>query len=135
MFQISTSKMFVILMLLHLLADFPLQTIGNPSIANLKCRDWWLDYFKGDKKALEPYKDDYKVMLIIHGFIWSAITFFPMWTTAQALIPMAALLLGNTIIHAYIDNAKANWRCLSLVADQSLHVLQIIMALIVWRCL
>ena len=44
---------------------------------------------------------------------------------------MNNVFIGNTIIHAVVDNLKANKLKINLVVDQSIHILQIIITYII----
>lgn len=39
-----------------------------------------------------------------------------------------ALFVGNAIIHALVDDAKANMRVINLITDQTIHVAQILIS-------
>ena len=110
------------MLFLHLIDDYKIQGI----LANLKQREWWKE------NAPNPlYKNDYKVALIEHGFSWAFTISLPFLYVA---ITQNNLALGifviinyfvNALIHAFIDNLKANEHIISLTTDQLLHWIQI----------
>jgi hypothetical protein len=67
--------------------------------------------------------------LLIHSFVWSAITFAPVLWMTESGLGIVFCMLVNTGLHAWIDHAKANELALSLVDDQMLHIVQIGMTL------
>ena len=81
------------------------------------------------------YKNDYKVALICHSLSWSIMISLPLILYVLLTINteryyiyeiyFAIIILSNTIIHAYVDNLKANKHCINLVQDQLSHVAQI----------
>ena len=124
-------NLFILLFLVHCIDDFVLQPI---CLSKLKQQDWWLKNVPNqprDKNNKKLYRNDYKMALAIHAFEWSAslsviLMFFnaPDWFIGVAFIV-------NGIIHMYVDDAKANRHMISLVFDQTTHILQII-ATVVW---
>lgn len=105
----------------HIVDDYYLQGI----LASMKQKEWWKENYPG-----KFYKDDYLVALFMHSFSWSFMIM---------LVPTVYLLLNNIyniriiilfiinlIIHAITDNLKANKRKINLVADQYIHVVQIV---------
>ena len=109
-----------IMIFLHLLADYNFQGI----LADLKQKEWWR------KNAPQPlYKKDYKVALLTHGFMWSFIMLLPLLIMAQTPVQWFALVLlyiVNTLLHAGIDDLKANEHCINLMEDQILHLVQVV---------
>ena len=112
-----------IMIFCHLIDDYKLQGI----LANMKQRQWWKE---NANKYL--YKNDYKMALIEHAFSWSFTTTLPFLVIAfiQRNELLAILLIisyiFNTIIHAFIDDLKANKFKINLVEDQLAHLVQII---------
>lgn len=106
----------------HIIDDYKLQGI----LANMKQNQWWKE---NAPNAL--YKNDYKIALLEHAFSWSFTISLPILYIAitQHNISLATFLgisyIINTIIHAYIDNLKANKHKINLIQDQCLHFLQI----------
>ena len=115
-----TIKLLLFMILAHIADDFYLQ--GN--LAKMKQKVWWEKLF--EYKSL--YKHDYKMALFIHSMSWSIMILIP----SMILLPTVSsyLLLGafiiNTIIHYWIDNEKCNKLHINLMADQTIHLLQVI---------
>ena len=124
-------KIVVLTLVLHFISDFNLQ-IGA-KLHDMKQRAWWKAQLeKLDKTDTRKYRHDWVCALLIHSFVWSAITFAPMLWITESGLGIVLCLLVNTGLHALIDHAKANKLVLSLVEDQMLHVAQIGMTLLAW---
>ena len=120
-----TEKLILLPIMLycHIIDDYKLQGI----LASMKQKKWWED------NAAEPlYKNDYKMALWEHAFCWSFSIALPPLIVALLThnnILMSILILFypfNTILHAYIDDLKANKHDINLVQDQLCHISQII---------
>ncbi len=117
--------------LLHLIADYNLQGI----LANLKQKQWWNDQLAKTQIPIQleilgihhgnPYKHDYIVGLICHSLMWSILTFSPFAFIVSPKVYSIAVII-NTIIHAYIDDLKANKLSINLIVDQLAHLVQIL---------
>mgnify|MGYP006916050057 CR=1 FL=1 len=134
-------KAFIVLIImiyLHIFDDFHLQGI----LASMKQKQWWKDAWEKDnenssykKHEFSFYERDYIPALIAHSFSWAFTVTLPiLWLLhrqGEVMGPYFLMLILNTIIHAYIDNEKANKHTINLVADQSYHMAQI---LLIWIC-
>lgn len=116
------SKAFVLLFMvfLHIVDDYYLQAIGP--LATMKQRAWW-----EEKYPQRMYKYDYIVALLMHSVSWTfmimlPIAFYMSWNVG---LKFFVLFVTNTLFHAFIDNAKANWLVINLIVDQLSHMLQI----------
>lgn len=121
------SVYFVLLFMLfmHIVDDYYLQGV----LAKMKQRSWW-EQNAPDKK----YECDFIVALIAHAFSWSFMIMLPIcladeWNPAWWLYLIFAF---NVIIHAVVDHLKANIKALNLVADQSIHCLQVVTTWLLW---
>ena len=109
----------------HIVDDYYLQGV----LAKMKQRKWW----KEQPNYSVKYTNDYIAALFAHAFSWSIMIHVPWfilfyltsYTLPWAIIPSIIL---NTMIHFIIDNEKANRYTINLITDQSLHVVQIILA-------
>lgn len=72
------------------------------------------------------YRHDYIVALIAHAFSWSFMITVPTLLISDKYFVMCIFMIVNTIMHAYVDNAKVNERCINLIVDQLCHMSQII---------
>ena len=112
-----------IMIFCHLIDDYKLQGI----LANMKQRQWWKE---NANKYI--YRNDYKVALIEHAFSWSFMITLPfliisfIQNNTFLMILLVISYFMNTIIHAFIDNLKANKYIINLVEDQFAHLIQII---------
>ena len=115
---------FLLLMIwLHIIDDYYLQGM----LAKLKQRAWW------EENAPDKlYTHDYKVALLEHSFSWTAAIMLPVMCAFMFKlldIHIGCILVCfvcNMAAHAYIDDAKANKKKISLLTDQTIHILQII---------
>ena len=112
-----------IMIFCHLIDDYKLQGI----LANMKQRQWWKE---NANKYM--YRNDYKVALIEHAFSWSFMITLPflvisfIQNNTFLMILLVISYFMNTIIHAFIDNLKANKYVINLIEDQFAHLIQII---------
>ncbi len=126
-FVLLTSMFF-----LHIVDDFYLQGI----LAKLKQRKFW-----EENAPQKLYKYDYITALIIHAFSWCFMVHIPLfvWAFINCIeYPSYMLILTfvcNTIIHAYIDNLKANKLKINLVTDQTIHFMQIILTFFIYMAI
>ena len=112
------------MILCHLIDDFTLQ----PAIlSKLKQKEFWKDLPR-------LYRNDYKIALFLHSLEWSIMIHLPIIFLCENC-PDCLLfwsVLVNSGIHSWVDDLKANRKKISLVVDQSIHFLQIIITCFVW---
>lgn len=116
----------------HIIADYNLQGI----LASMKQKKWW------EANAPEDmYKQDYKVALFMHSFSWTFMvllvpTIYLLLTNHNDTISFIIFLfISNLGIHYEIDDMKANKHWINLVADQAIHIMQIVLTWIIIICL
>lgn len=105
---------------MHIIDDYVLQA---PCLCSLKQRSFW------EKNAPERlYRFDYFAALFMHGFSWAFMTMLPIAFVLNFDIGFAffATLCFNTLIHACVDDLKANQCRINLCVDQFIHITQII---------
>lgn len=111
------------MLFLHLIADYNLQGI----LAQFKQKKWWKENY-----PQAQYKNDWRIALVEHSFMWSFLVYLPLlgymgvtsgWNEAGWLF--SALVGFNTVIHAMVDNEKANKGTFNLIEDQLVHFVQI----------
>ena len=114
------------MMFMHIADDYYLQGI----LASMKQKTWW----KRQESYNNKYKYDYIVALIMHSFSWAFMIMLPIALVMSFTISIwfVIALLINTVIHCIVDNLKANKMIINLVADQSIHMVQIIVTFIVF---
>lgn len=116
------NKLYVIVLILmllaHFFADFHLQDI----LADMKQEQWW----KKQEGYNSKYKYDYIAALVIHSAEWTLWMMLPLMLLPHidlGIFPLLAAL--NMVVHSLTDNSKANYKDISLVQDQIIHLTQI----------
>jgi hypothetical protein len=100
----------------HLVSDYTLQGW----LADGKQKSWWDKICSG--KVLEKYRFDYIAALVCHALYWSIFICAPFYASSWFIV---AVIL-NTIVHAIVDDLKANRHKINLIQDQLLHLGQIL---------
>jgi hypothetical protein len=114
--------LLVFMLLAHIVDDYYLQGW----LASAKQKKWW------EKNAPdELYKFDYIMALFCHALSWAIMICLPIIIySLVAVIDLQWFYLAipvNLVIHAIVDDLKANKLKINLIADQSAHFLQIIL--------
>ena len=107
------------MLFMHVLDDYGLQ---SRCLTFLKQRDWW------QKEAPDKlYRFDYIVALFMHGLSWSFMIMLPIAFALNFKVNPAFLFMFgfNAILHAFIDDLKANRKIINLWVDQFCHIVQI----------
>ena len=115
-----------IMIFCHVVDDYYLQGW----LASAKQKKWW------EENAPDNlYKNDYKVALLVHSFSWAFSINLPVLVYAlffqllpTIILPYFILLIANMIIHYIVDNLKANKLKINLIADQNIHLFQILIS-------
>ena len=118
-------RLLILMFICHVLDDFVLQLA---CLSKLKQKSWWMSQTDN-----ELYKRDYYVGLVVHSFSWSGWILLPLIFFAPN-VPGTMLLIAfliNGVLHAVMDNRKANKLDVSLLADQLFHFFQIMVTWIV----
>jgi len=112
-------KLFILFAMIfaHIVDDYYLQGI----LAKMKQKKWWQE-----NAPSRLYRNDYIVALIMHSFSWSFMITLPTLFVSTNYILIVFFIAFNTIVHAYVDNAKANKYSINLIVDQTCHLIQII---------
>lgn len=120
----SKEFIFIFMIFCHIIDDFVLQA---PCLSNLKQKSWWKKNIPDDM-----YKNDYKVALVVHSLSWSFMIMLPIAIYYKFDIGMDFLIqmIGNAIIHGFVDDIKANKYKITLYTDQMVHMIQIILTFI-----
>lgn len=115
--------LLLVMIFLHLVDDYYLQGI----LASMKQKSWW------EKNAPDKiYNKDYIIALLEHAFSWTfmvmivPVVYVYKTTTYNVPSLLPYIFICNWLIHAYIDNLKANKHAINLIQDQSIHLVQII---------
>lgn len=110
---------FFLMIFLHIIDDYKLQGI----LANFKQKQWWKE-----NAPEKLYEYDYIWALLIHSFSWSFMIMLPIAYVMNFNIStlFSIVFVANILLHAFIDNLKANKKEINLITDQYLHIMQII---------
>ena len=108
----------------HIVDDYYLQG----KLASFKQKSWWQE-----NAPEQLYKYDYIVALMMHSFSWAFMIMLPVAVSQEFQIGSAfmAMFIINTVVHAIVDDLKANKRKINLVTDQLIHIGQIIVTFII----
>ena len=122
-------KVFIILLMIfcHIVDDYYLQGW----LASAKQKNYW------EKNAPEKlYKYDYIWALIMHSFSWSFMIMLPIAYVNDFTIDglFIEVFISNLIIHAIVDNLKANVKRINLWHDQLIHLAQILITAGLFLC-
>ena len=124
-------KVLLLMFLFDIIDDFVLQPI---CLSKLKQKRYWIEECKKYNLNISKYDTDYITALLIHGLSWSIMIHVPLMFLGGIRDDLFLLLsvLLNTVIHAIIDNLKANKLKINLDVDQCLHGLQIVITWIIF---
>lgn len=115
--------LFIVLFLVHCLDDFFVQPV---CLSKLKQRKFWLKY-------PDVYRHDYVMALLIHAFEWSAALSVALLLFGASETFAAVAFVVNGVVHAVVDNAKANKLSINLIVDQSIHIVQLVATTILYH--
>ena len=112
--------LLIFMLLAHIIDDYYLQGW----LASAKTKKWW------EKNAPDKlYSKDYIMALFCHSLSWSIMIFLPILIySLYNQIDLNWFYLAipiNLIIHAIIDDLKANKFKINLIIDQNIHFTQI----------
>lgn len=102
----------------HIVDDYYLQGI----LASMKQKAWW----QKQESYCDKYKHDYIIALIMHAFSWAFMISLPLIIVGASEILIGIAIVINTIIHAIVDDLKANKKKINLVGDQIIHFFQVL---------
>lgn len=104
----------------HIVDDYYLQGW----LASAKQKKYWQEL----PNYTDMYKYDYIMALIMHSMSWAFMIMLPIAVVNRFDVGIGffALYAVNVFLHAFVDNAKANWFAFNLVQDQLFHIAQII---------
>lgn len=120
------NTIFVILLMIfcHIVDDYYLQGW----LASAKQKQYWQE-----NAPQELYKRDYIWALIMHSFSWTFMIMLPIAYINSFVVNSSFLIMfaTNVVIHAMVDNLKANEKKINLWEDQLTHILQIALTALV----
>lgn len=119
--------LLIFMIFAHIIDDYYLQGW----LASAKTKKWW------EKNAPDKlYSKDYIMALFCHSLSWSIMIFLPILIYSlynQIDLNWFYLVLPiNLIIHAIIDDLKANKFKINLIIDQNIHFIQIFITWIIF---
>lgn len=119
--------LLIFMIFAHIIDDYYLQGW----LASAKTKNWW------KKNAPDKlYSKDYIMALFCHSLSWSIMVFLPILIYSlynKIDLDWFYLVLPiNLIIHAIIDDLKANKFKINLIIDQSIHFIQIFITWIIF---
>lgn len=127
----SAICVLLLMVLCHIIDDFVLQPV---CLSNLKQKSWWeekFSHYAWEKDKI--YKNDYKMALLMHALSWSIMIHLPImfiWTSVPEFVILISVCV-NCLLHAFIDDKKANKKVINLVDDQCAHLIQILVTFII----
>ena len=113
----------------HIIDDYYLQGI----LAKMKQKKFWQE-----NAPQKLYKSDYVCALITHAFSWTFSIMLPImvvWHYGNISLKwwgFIGVFALNWIIHAIVDNAKANKLKINLIIDQLIHMFQIVVTWLIF---
>ena len=115
----------LLMIFLHIVDDYYLQGV----LANMKQKQWWQD-----NAPASLYRYDYIIALMMHSMSWAFMIMLPI--AIKMSFDVGGLFVGawviNAIIHGVIDDLKANKHKINLIQDQSVHMIQIVLTVIIF---
>lgn len=122
-------ELLMFMLFMHVIGDWLLQ---NKALADMKQKLFWKKAIDDMQLDYEDYKYDYIAALLNHSVCWSVCILIPAVVLKGFTWGLFIIFIVNTIVHAYIDNQKANEFSINLVKDQIYHlVFQILPTLLV----
>ena len=112
--------MFLLMIFCHIVDDYYLQGW----LASAKQKEWW------EKNApAKLYEKDYIWALLMHSFSWTFMIMLPIaiYSGFDVDVIFVIMFMFNMIIHALVDNLKANMKLINLWTDQFIHLIQIVL--------
>ena len=109
---------FWLMIFLHIVDDYYLQGW----LASAKQKKYW------QENAPEKlYEYDYLCALLMHSFSWAFMIMLPIAFNANFEIGIGYIVafIVNLVVHAFVDDLKANKRKINLWVDQTIHIMQI----------
>ena len=119
--------LLIFMIFAHITDDYYLQGW----LASAKTKNWW------EKNVPNKlYSKDYIMALFCHSLSWSIMVFLPILIYSlynQIDLNWFYLVLPiNLIIHAVIDDLKANKFKINLIIDQCIHFMQIFLTWLIF---
>lgn len=119
----NNTFIFLLMIFCHIVDDYYLQGW----LASAKQKKYW-----EENAPDKMYKHDYIWALIMHSFSWAFMIMLPVafWMNFNIGFDFVITFIWNVIIHAVIDDAKANKKKINLIQDQTTHLTQIVLTFV-----
>ena len=117
-------RIFFVMLLLHVVAEFVLQPVA---LLRLKQKTYW-------EQPEHPNggKDASAMAIALYAILWSVMIMLPlMYYSTEGDLILLLVFLFNMLAHAYIDEYATNRHKLSFVMSQSLYLLQLTITFLV----
>ena len=120
----NTAFIFLLMIFCHIVDDYYLQKW----LASAKQKKWWQE-----NAPDRLYRFDYIWALIAHSFSWTFMIMLPIAYYVHFNISSLFVIcfISNMLLHAIIDDQKANRFTINLWIDQLLHLSQIIITALI----
>lgn len=114
----NKSFIFLLMIFCHIVDDYYLQGW----LASAKQKKYWKD-----NAPDRLYKFDYIWALLMHSFSWAFMIMLPIAYVVNLDITFMFVIvfIANVLIHAFVDDLKANRKKINLIQDQTIHLMQI----------
>jgi hypothetical protein len=112
------------MILLGIIDDFVFQV---QKLNVLKQKSEWVSYIGNlDDFNRSKYKYDYIMATLIHGFSWSIMVHLPFIVINgfKDSLVLSVIIIIQAILHAFVDDLKANRYKINLWQDQTFHIMQ-----------
>ena len=120
------SRLFIIALMVffHIVDDYYLQGV----LASMKQRRWWEENY-----PQKLYKYDYIMALVTHAASWAFMIMLPIaaYMGFEPTNLFFVMMVVNSVVHALVDDLKANKYKINLIVDQSIHLAQIVITAVV----
>ena len=122
----NAAFVFLWMVFFHIIDDFILQPI---CLSSLKQKSYWQE-----NAPDKLYKYDYVCALITHSISWTFMIMLPIaYVLGFTINPTFVIIfIFNTILHAIIDDQKANQKSINLWHDQLCHMIQIALTFVLF---
>ena len=109
---------FWLMIFLHIVDDYYLQGW----LASAKQKKFW-----EENAPQKLYAYDYLCALLMHSFSWTFMVMLPLAFKADFDVGVGYVVayVANLLIHAFVDDLKANKKKINLWVDQTIHLIQI----------
>ena len=119
---ITIYKLIYIFMIMIFLHCFCESILLRTSIFDYRIKDNWL-------LLKDKYENDFRLIILCRSFIWSFIVHLPiliLHRDGSFYLVYSVSIIVHTLLHGIIDDIRTNQKLISLLIEQSFHILQLI---------